>query len=518
MDEVDEPLVADVGIEALDKLGTLRHNAPVALAAVAGAAEVTPERQKRRRTDIAGVCAQCDRLDEVGRGADGARDHEGDVVADALLTQAGVDRGERKFDGDAHVVADAGGRSARATAEAVQRDDIRAAARNAAGDRRDVVHGGNLDDDGLFVRRRLFQGEDELAQVLDGVNIVVRCGRDGIHALGDHTGDGDLVRDLFPGKVPADAGLCALPHLDLDRGVVLQILREHAESARCDLHDRILAVLIEIAVQAAFSRVVVDAQLLRGAREALVRVIGNGAVAHCGEHDGRAELELRRKSVPEPAVRVALDLRALLAQVHRRLHGFAQGVDRGVCDLRGIDEQLVPVNGVGLGIAHGREQNAARARLTVDLVDGGIFPVGVDLVGVVRLSDFQGVRRTDADTAVTVDALGAVGEHLAEALVVIVDLVGALSLTDAAGDAARLVAHDLVFGIDEKRLHYLPPFRSYNSKMTGSPPAGARIASSSGWMTRIAASSLAMYALSPRSATTMERSLSLSLSAISPPV
>ena len=388
MDEVDEPLVADLGIETLDELGTLRRNAPVALAAVAGAAEVTPERQKRRRADIAGIRAQCDRLDEVGRGADGARDHEGDVVADALLTQAGVDRGERKFDGDAHVVADAGGRRARAAAEAVQRNDVRAAARNAAGDRRDVVHGGDLDDDRLFVRRRLFQGEDELTQIFDGIDIVVRRGRDGVHALGDHTGDGDLVRDLFPGKMPADAGLCALPHLDLDRGVVLQILREHAESARCDLHDRILAVLIEIAVQTAFARVVEDAKLLRGAREALVRVVGNGTVAHCGKHDGRAEPELGRKGVLEPAVCVALDLRAFLAQVHRRLHGFAQRVDRGVCDLRGVDKQLVPVDGIGLGIAHGREQNAARARLTVDLVDGGIFPVGVDLIGIVRLSDF----------------------------------------------------------------------------------------------------------------------------------
>ena len=217
---------------------------------------------------------------------------------------------------------------------------------------------------------------------------MVRRGRDGVHALGDHAGDGDLVRDLFPGQMPADAGLCALPHLDLDRGVVLQILREHAESARCDLDDGVLAVLIEVAVQAALARVVVDAQLLCGAREALVRVVGDGAVAHCREHDGRTELELGRKGVLEPAVCVALDLRVLLAQIHRRLHGLAQGVDGGVGDLGGVDEQLVPVDGIGLGVAHGREQHAARARLTVDLVDGGIFPVGVDFIGVVRLSDF----------------------------------------------------------------------------------------------------------------------------------
>ena len=45
VDEVDEPLVTDVGIEALDELGALGRNAPVALAAVAAAAEVTAERQ-----------------------------------------------------------------------------------------------------------------------------------------------------------------------------------------------------------------------------------------------------------------------------------------------------------------------------------------------------------------------------------------------------------------------------------------------------------------------------------------
>src|SRR5699024_2669129 len=118
----------------------------------------------------------CDRLDDVRARTHGAADEDGDVVADALFAQARVDLGERQFDGDAHVVADAGGRRARASAEAVDGDDVRPAPRDAARDRRRVVHRRDLDDDRLLVFRRLFEGIDELLQVLDGIDVVMGRG------------------------------------------------------------------------------------------------------------------------------------------------------------------------------------------------------------------------------------------------------------------------------------------------------------------------------------------------------
>ena len=48
------------------------------------------------------------------------------LFADALFAQPLIHRRQRQLNRDAHVVADAGGRGARAAAEAVDGDDVRA--------------------------------------------------------------------------------------------------------------------------------------------------------------------------------------------------------------------------------------------------------------------------------------------------------------------------------------------------------------------------------------------------------
>ena len=63
------------------------------------------------------------------------------------------------------------------------------------------------------------QAVDELAQVLDGVDVVVGRRRYGVGALGDHAGAGHLLVDLLAGQMPPDAGLGALADLDLDGGL-----------------------------------------------------------------------------------------------------------------------------------------------------------------------------------------------------------------------------------------------------------------------------------------------------------
>jgi hypothetical protein len=40
--------------------------------------------------------------------------------------------------------------------------------------------------------------------------------------FGDHTRAGNVADDLCARQMPADAGLCALPHFDLDRGPALR--------------------------------------------------------------------------------------------------------------------------------------------------------------------------------------------------------------------------------------------------------------------------------------------------------
>ena len=70
-----------------------------------------------------------------------------------------------------------------------------------------------LHRDGLSVSRRLLQREDELAKILDRVDVVMGRGRDGVGALGDHARARHLGGDLLTGKMPADAGLGPLADL-----------------------------------------------------------------------------------------------------------------------------------------------------------------------------------------------------------------------------------------------------------------------------------------------------------------
>ena len=65
---------------------------------------------------------------------------------------------------------------ARAAAQTVQRNEIGAGANDAASDCRRVMNRGDLDTDRLLVFNLLFQCVDQLTQVFNGIDIVVRRG------------------------------------------------------------------------------------------------------------------------------------------------------------------------------------------------------------------------------------------------------------------------------------------------------------------------------------------------------
>ena len=88
---------------------------------------------------------------------------------DSLFPQPLIHGGQRQFNRNPDVVPDPAGAAPVPPRESVDGNDVRAAAGNAAGDGGDVVHGGHLDDDGLFIFGDLFDGVDQLAQVLNGV-------------------------------------------------------------------------------------------------------------------------------------------------------------------------------------------------------------------------------------------------------------------------------------------------------------------------------------------------------------
>ncbi len=95
--------------------------------------------------------------------------------------------------------------------------------------------------DELDVDARLRVGHlrivDQLLQILDGVDVVVRRRGDELHARGGVTDLGDPRRDLGTGQVAALAGLGALGELDLQVGGVHQVIAGHAEAGGSDLLD-----------------------------------------------------------------------------------------------------------------------------------------------------------------------------------------------------------------------------------------------------------------------------------------
>ena len=72
---------------------------------------------------------------------------------------------------------------------------------------------------------------DQLGQVLDGVDVVVRRRRDQRHAGRGMAQPGDLLGHLVAGQLPAFAGLGPLGHLDLQHPGVGQVFDGHAEPA-----------------------------------------------------------------------------------------------------------------------------------------------------------------------------------------------------------------------------------------------------------------------------------------------
>ena len=78
---------------------------------------------------------------------------------------------------------------------------------------------------------------DQLLQILDGVDVVVRRRRDESHARHRAAQPCDVVADLVAGQLPALARLGALRHLDLDLVGRGQVFGGDAEAPGCHLLD-----------------------------------------------------------------------------------------------------------------------------------------------------------------------------------------------------------------------------------------------------------------------------------------
>jgi hypothetical protein len=86
-------------------------------------------------------------------------------------------------------------------------------------------------------RIRILEVVDQLRQVFDRIDVVVRRRRDQLHPRGRVAQFGDVLGDLAPWQLPAFAGLRALGDLDLDLLGACKIFGGHAEAPRGDLLD-----------------------------------------------------------------------------------------------------------------------------------------------------------------------------------------------------------------------------------------------------------------------------------------
>ena len=266
----------------------------------------------------------------------------------------------------------------------------------------------------------------------------------------------------------ADAGLCALTDFYLYRLACREVVLRHAEAAACDLHYRVLAIAVKVAVKSALAGVVVGAQSFRGSCEALVSVFGNRAEAHRREHNRRFELKAGALGGDKLAVRAVVDVFALFAEVSARFHRLAQRVDRRIGDLRGVYEQLVEVHGVIFWRAHRREQHAARFGLRVHVAHKAAVKRRAGLEAVAAFHYLYRVHGADGGAAVANRALAFVRKHHVVLFVERVHAERALPFAQPTAHAPRVEPHYFVFGLK------IIDFHLHTSSLanTGSPPRG----------------------------------------------
>ena len=85
--------------------------------------------------------------------------------------------------------------------------------------------------------RHVFQIMNQLRQVFDGINVVVRGGRDQPHTRHTVAQTANVLRHLAAGQLATLTRLGTLRHLDLDLVSAVQVLGRHTETARGYLLD-----------------------------------------------------------------------------------------------------------------------------------------------------------------------------------------------------------------------------------------------------------------------------------------
>src|SRR5690606_616371 len=286
--------------ETAAQLGVLRGDADRAGVQVALADHRAAERHQRDRAEAVLLRAEGGRDDDVAGRLEAAVDAQPHPPAQVVGDERALRLGQAELPRQAGVLDRRQRARPRAAVVPGHLDVVGVALRDAGRDRADA---GARDE--LHAHARVgvdaLEVVDQLGEVLDRVDVVVRRRADQRHARHGAPYRGDLLRDLEAGDLAALARLRALRHLDLDLPGADQVVGRDAEAPGGHLLDGAVrqvagprvpargeAALGHVAperrearrVLAALPRVAASAEPVHRDRERLVRLARDRAVAH----------------------------------------------------------------------------------------------------------------------------------------------------------------------------------------------------------------------------------------------
>ncbi len=192
------------------------------------------DQRRGREAELVGAEQRAD--DDVAAGLHLAVGLDADAAAQAVEHQRLLRLGEAELPRRAGMLDRAPRRCAGAAVVAGDHDVVGLRLGDAGGDRADADLGDELDADARLLVRVL-QVVDQLRQVLDRIDVVVRRRRDQADAGHREAELADVVADLAARQLAALARLGALRHLDLQLVGGDEVLGGDAEAARGDLLD-----------------------------------------------------------------------------------------------------------------------------------------------------------------------------------------------------------------------------------------------------------------------------------------
>ncbi|SKZ72348.1 Uncharacterised protein [Mycobacteroides abscessus subsp. abscessus] len=241
------------------------------------------DERRRREAEFLGS-EQCTD-DHVASGLELAVDLHRDAVAKSVEQQGLLRLGETDLPGGTRMLQGCQRRCTGTAVVAGDQHDVGVCLRHTRGDRSDAELTDELD---VYARLRIgiLQIVDQLGEILDRVDVVMRWRRDEADARRRTTNLGDPRIHLVRRKLAALTGFRALRHLDLDVGAVAQVVRGDTEASRRDLLDRtatpvtVLVVMETTRILAALTGIRPSAESVHGDGQGLVRLGRDRTEAH----------------------------------------------------------------------------------------------------------------------------------------------------------------------------------------------------------------------------------------------